>query len=192
MNESLDQSLWMPYLKSRWEARYTAGVVDNILLHHCCWFVILMQDTCFRRKWPMLGGVPAAHLHFLQIIYKDGTPEPLQTFTLHPVALLRWGRWPPSAAEQVLVKDLLRMFQVIREVPTLYYQGASKEAAHTFSEVELNDGWAAASWIAKAKQVQKSSESSESLLWIHLEKHPTILFHLENNQLCCALTLWFV
>lgn len=169
-----------------WRADGRQGVPQGLLTtSYCCWFVILMQDTCLRRKWPMLGGVPTAHLHFLQIICKDGTPEPLQTFTLHPVALLRWGRWPPSAAEQVLVKDLLRMFRVNCEVP-------SKEAAHAFSEVQLNDGWAAASWIAKAKQVQKSSESSESLLWIHLEKHPTVPFHLENNQLCCALTLWFV
>lgn len=191
MNESLDQSLWMHYLKSRWEARCTAGVVDNILLHHCCWFVILMHARVWEGIDPCWGEFPL-HICISYKLFIKPTPEPLQTFTLHPVALLRWGRWPPSAAEQVLVKDLLRMFQVICEVTTLYYQGASKEAAHAFSEVQLNDGWAAASWIAKAKQVEKSSESSESLLWIHLEKHPTIPFHLENNQLCCALTLWFV
>ncbi len=32
-----------------------------------------------------------------------------------------------------------------REVQTASYQGASKEAAHMFTEVQLNDGLAAAS-----------------------------------------------
>lgn len=182
MNESSDQSLCECIIrKADGEARCTAGVVDIILLLLICHF---NARHVFEKEMTHAGGSSCCTSAFPKLFVKMGHLRPCA----HSLCiLLRWGHWPPCCSwNRCRFVDLLRLFWVSREVPTVCYQGASKETAHAFSKVQLNDGWAAASWIAKAKQVQKASKSSESLPWIHLKSPKS---HFTFRIISCVV-LW--
>lgn len=113
MNESSDQSL----CECWWEARCTAGVVDNILLLLICHF---NARHVFEKEMTRAGGSSCCTSAFPKLFVKMGhlrlSRGPAEVRTLTFILQLKQAR----------VKDLFRLFWVSREVPTVCYQRASK------------------------------------------------------------------